>query len=144
MEQTQLLVQGCLRNDRASQKELYNFFAGKMLGVCLRYTKSRSDAEDVLQEGFVRVFKNLQQYKGEGELGAWIRRIMVTTALNYLKRNAKYQHDLAFEKIELHPVSTDNAEVNLDRKELLSLVQQLPAGYQTIFNLCAVEGFSHV
>lgn len=144
MEHDLLLVKACLQNDRASQKQLYNMFAGKMLGVCVRYTKSRSDAEDVLQEGFIRVFKNLQQFKGEGELGAWIRRIMVTTALNYLKRNAKYQHDLAFEKIEMHPLTSDTPEILLDKKELLSLVQQLPAGYQTIFNLCAVEGYSHV
>lgn len=144
MEQNLLLVKACLQNDRVSQKQLYTTFAAKMLGVCFRYTKSKSDAEDVLQEGFIRVFKNLHQYKGEGELGGWIRRIMVTTALNYLKRNAKYQHDLAFEKIELHPVTSDSPEVQLDKKELVSLIQQLPAGYQTIFNLCAVEGYSHV
>ena len=75
MEQTQLLIKECLKNNRASQKQLYNQFAEVMLGVCYRYTKSVADAEDVLQEGFIRVFKNLQQYKGEGELGGWIRRV---------------------------------------------------------------------
>lgn len=144
MEQNLLLVKACLQNDRSSQKQLYTMFAAKMLGVCIRYTKSRADAEDVLQEGFIRVFKNLHQFKGDGELGGWIRRIMVTSALNFLKRNAKYQHDLAFEKIEMHPLSSDNPEVHLDKKELISLIQQLPAGYQTIFNLYAVEGYTHV
>ena len=96
MEHEQLLVKECLKNNRASQKQLYNQFAEVMLGVCYRYTKSLTDAEDVLQEGFIRVFKNLHQYRFDGELGAWVRRIMVTTALNYLKRNAKYQNYLAF------------------------------------------------
>jgi RNA polymerase sigma-70 factor (ECF subfamily) len=144
MELDKLLVKECLRNNRASQMQLYSRFAEGMLGVCYRYTKSLADAEDVLQEGFLRVFKNLHQYKSEGELGAWIRRIMVTTALNYLKRNAKYQRDLAFDKIEMHPVSNDDPQVTLNAKELASLIQQLPTGYQTIFNLDAVEGYSHV
>src|SRR6186997_2117441 len=103
MEEDKLLVKECLRNNRASQKQFYEKFADVMLGICYRYTKSLTDAEDVLQEGFIRAFKNLHQYKGDAELGAWLRRIMVTTALNYLKRNARYQHDLVFEKTELHP-----------------------------------------
>jgi RNA polymerase sigma factor (sigma-70 family) len=144
MELDQLLIKECLKNNRAAQKQLYNQYADVMLGVCYRYTKSVADAEDVLQEGFMRVFKNLQQFKFEGELGAWIRRVMVTTALNYLKRNAKYQNDLAFEKLEMHPVTDDNPEIKLNTKELASLIQQLPTGYQTIFNLHAVEGYTHV
>lgn len=144
MEQDKKLISDCLKNNRAAQKQLYNQYADVMLGVCYRYTKSLADAEDVLQEGFIRVFKNLHQYKYEGELGAWIRRVMVTSALNYLKRNARYQSDLAFDKIEMHPVSDDNPEMLLNTKELASLIQQLPTGYQTIFNLHAVEGYSHV
>ena len=144
MEQTKLLIEECLKNNRAAQKQLYYQYAQAMLGVCFRYTKSIADAEDVLQESFVRVFKYLHQYKGEGELGAWIRRIVVTTALNYLKRNVKYQHELAFDKIEMHPVADDNPEMMMDAKELASLIQQLPTGYQVIFNLHAVEGYSHV
>jgi RNA polymerase sigma factor (sigma-70 family) len=144
MEQDIQLIKKCLNNDRASQKQLYHQYAAVMLGVCYRYTKSLADAEDVLQEGFIRVFKNLHQYRQEGELGAWVRRIMVTTALNFLKRNARYQNDLAFDKIEMHPVADENPELLLDTKELASLIQQLPTGYQTIFNLHAVEGYTHV
>ena len=144
MEQDLQLIRDCLKNNRASQKQLYTQYAEAMLGVCYRYTKSLADAEDVLQEGFMRVFKNLHQYRQEGELGAWVRRIMVTTALNFLKRNAKYQNDLAFEKNDLHPVTDENPEITLDTKELASLIQQLPTGYQTIFNLHAVEGYTHV
>lgn len=144
MKQTDGLVKECLKNNRAAQKQLYHLHAPAMLGVCYRYTKSLADAEDVLQESFLRVFNYLHQYKGDGELGAWIRRIVVTTALNYLKRNAKYQHDLVFDKIEMHPVADDNPGEILDTKELAALIQQLPTGYQAIFNLHAVEGYSHV
>lgn len=143
MTHHQQLIKNCLKGIPAAQKQLYVEFAPMMLGICYRYTKSLQDAEDVLQEGFVRVFKFLKQYNKEGELGAWIRRIMVNTALNYLKQNQRYQHDLLFDKKELHVVSQDNPEMNLNTKELAELIRQLPTGFQTIFNLYAVEGFTH-
>ena len=138
------LVKDCLREKLSAQRQLYELFAGPMLGVCYRYTKSMADAEDVLQEGFIKVFRCLHQYKGQGELGAWIRRIMVTTAINYLKRNARYQSELVFPDEPLHAVATDDPEVTLEAKELAALIRQLPPGYQTIFNLHAVEGYTHV
>jgi RNA polymerase sigma factor (sigma-70 family) len=139
-----LLIKDCLKGDRAAQKQLYQEFAAGMLGVCYRYTKSMTDAEDVLQEGFIMVFKNLHQFSFSGELGGWIRRIMVNTAINYLKKNSRYQTDLLFTEAVLHPVSTDDPEVSLNTKELAELIRQLPPGYQTIFNMHAVEGYSHV
>lgn len=138
------LVKDCLKGRPDAQKQLYEHFAEGMLGVCYRYTKSMTDAEDVLQEGFIKVFLHLHQFKSEGELGGWIRRIMVNTALNYLKKNSRYQSDLSFTDTGLHPVSGDNPEVLLNAKDLAELIRQLPTGYQTIFNLHAVEGFSHV
>lgn len=138
------LLKDCLKEKPSAQRELYEHFAGPMLGVCYRYTKSMADAEDVLQEGFVKVFKNLSQYKSEGELGGWIRRIMVTTAINYLKRNSRYQSDLIFADEHLHPVSNENPIVQLEAKELAEMIRQLPTGYQTIFNLYAIEGYSHI
>src|SRR3954447_7884310 len=116
-----LLVKNCLKGKATAQKQLYEEYASTMLGVCFRYTKSMQDAEDVLQEGFVRVFKFLHQYKQEGELGAWIRRIMVNTALNYLKKSQKYQHDLLFDKTEMIAVTADDPEVSLNAKELAEL-----------------------
>jgi len=112
--------------------------------VCYRYTKSMVDAEDVLQEGFIMVFKNLHQFNFTGELGGWVRRIMVNTAINYLKKHSRYQTELLFTEGVLHPVSDDDPEVSLSTKELADLIRQLPPGYQTIFNLHAVEGYSHV
>jgi RNA polymerase sigma factor (sigma-70 family) len=138
------LVKECLRERLSAQRQLYELFAGQMLGVCYRYTKSLQDAEDVLQEGFIKVFRSLHQYNGDGELGAWIRRIMVTTAINYLKKHARYQRELVFTDEPLHAVSTDDPEMLLDAKDLAALIRQLPPGYQTIFNLHAVEGYTHV
>ncbi len=138
------LIRDCLHGKPAAQRALYEQYAPSMLGVCYRYTKSMNDAEDVLQEAFVKVFKYLQQFEGKGELGAWIRRIMVTTAINYLKRHSRYQADLSFNDIGLHPVSADNPVVNIDAKDLANLVRQLPPGYQTIFNLYAIEGYNHI
>lgn len=138
------LVKDCLKGKREAQKELYELFAPTMLAVCFRYTKNMDDAENILQDGFVKVFKNLHQFKGEGELGAWVRRIMVNTSLTYLKTNRKYQHDMLFEDTPLHSVSTDDPEVALNAKELSELIRQLPTGFQTVFNLHAVEGYSHV
>ena len=140
----QKLVKDCIKQKSVAQQQLYGHFAPIMLGVCYRYTKSINDAEDVLQEGFIKVYLHLHTYNSTGELGAWIRRIMVTTALNYLKKNARYRSALVFTETILHPVSDENPVVQLDAKELSELILQLPTGYQTIFNLYAVEGFTHV
>ena len=139
------LVKDCLKGKPAAQKLLYEQFATPMLSICYRYTKSMADAEDVLQEGFVKVFFHLEQFKNQGELGGWIRRIMVTTAINYLKRNARYQTDLFFPEDHLHVVNNENhPELKMQARELADLIRQLPPGYQTIFNLHAVEGYTHV
>ncbi|MEJ7671719.1 MAG: sigma-70 family RNA polymerase sigma factor [Chitinophagaceae bacterium] len=138
------LVADTIKLKPEAQRQLYEHFSQQMLAVCFRYTKSITDAEDILQEGFVKVFKNLHQYNFEGELGAWIRKIMVTTALNYLKKNKRYRYELSFDSLNLHPISTENPEVKIDAKHLAELVRQLPTGFQTIFNLHAVEGYSHV
>ncbi len=144
MTNTLLLIKDCLKNKKAAQHELYILHAATMLGVCYRYTKSIEDAEDVLQEGFIRVFKNLHQYKMDGDLGAWIRKIMVNCAITYLNKHNRYKKDMHLEDIYLHPI-TDNTPTNkIDTKDLIETIRTLPVGYQTIFNLVAVEGFSHV
>ena len=140
----QRLIRDCLKGKLKAQRELYELFAKNMLGICYRYTRSIRDAEDVLQEGFVKVFLNLDQYKSEGELGAWIRRIMVNTALNFLKRSRRYQQEMYFTEEYLHPVADEDPAIRLQAKELADLIRQLPHGYQVIFNLHAVEGYSHV
>jgi RNA polymerase sigma factor (sigma-70 family) len=142
------LIKDAIKGHRPAQKQLYDCYAAAMLGVCYRYTKSLQDAEDVLQEGFIKMFRHLERYREEGEFGAWLRRIMVNTCINYLKRNTRYNAELVFNDRELAPVSTgiadDDPETMLNAKQLLSLVRQLPSGYQAIFNLHVIEGYSHV
>lgn len=141
---TRKLVRNCLKHHRKAQKELYDAYAPDMLGVCYRYTKNIHDAEDVLQEGFIKVFENLRKYRGEGELGAWIRRIMVNTSLTYLRRHRRYRDEMIFEEHVMHPVDNNgNPEIMMTAKELAAYIRELPIGYQTIFNLYAVEGYSH-
>lgn len=142
------LIKLSIKGNSSAQKQLYESFAGSMLGVCYRYTKSKEDAEDVLQEGFIKMFHHLDKYDHKGAFGGWLRRIMVNTSINYLKKNARYNRDMVFNDIELVPVSKlssdENLESDLNARQLASLLRQLPVGYQTIFNLHAIEGYSHV
>lgn len=141
---TQQLLKSCLQNNRQAQQMLYQQHAANMLGLCYRYTKSLHDAEDVLQEGFIKVFKNLEQFKGDGDLAAWIRRIMVNTAITYLTRHSRYKKEMVFADVGLQVVANDDAEMNINTKDLVECVRKLPTGYQTVFNLVAVEGFSQI
>jgi len=114
-----------------------------MLGVCLRYAKNRMEAEDILQEGYIKVFKNLNTYKGEGSLEGWVRRIMVNTAINFYRASIKYVQSL--DDDEMNDKNLPNVSMNdlLSTKELLKIIQELPEGYRVVFNLYAVEGYSH-
>ncbi len=142
--ETLQLVKSCIKNNRQAQQTLYNQYANNMLGLCYRYTKSLHDAEDVLQEGFIKVFNNLHQFKSDGELGAWIRRIMVNTALTYLTRHNRYKNEMNISDVGLHLVANEETELKINVKDLVELVRKLPAGYQTVFNLVAVEGYNQM
>lgn len=136
------MLTSCLKGKKEAQHQLYNKYAAAMLGLCYRYTKSYEDAEDVLQDGFIRVFTHLHQFKQDGELGAWIRRIMVNAALTYLQKHSRYRKEMNVDEMILHPVSEDNPDIKLETKQLIEIIRQLPSGYQTIFNLVAVEGYN--
>jgi RNA polymerase sigma factor (sigma-70 family) len=144
MSHTAQLIKDCLKNNTTAQHQLYSLFAPTMLGVCYRYTKSLEDAEDVLQEGFIKVFTNLQQYRQEGDLGAWIRRIMVNCAITYLKKHNRYKRDLQIMDVGMHPITDENPTIAIDTKDLVNTIRSLPIAYQTIFNLIAVEGYSAI
>ncbi|MFD2787696.1 RNA polymerase sigma factor [Hymenobacter rubripertinctus] len=137
------LIDGCLAGSRLMQKYLYERFAGRMMAVCLRYAQTTFEAEDVLQEGFLTVFKNLGSFRRECPLEFWVRRIMVNAALRQHRRNAplvavsdggEYPEDLAGEEFTLS---------NYNFEELLGLVQDLAPRYQMVFNLFAIEGYGH-
>jgi len=144
MTNTLQIIKDCLKNKRSAQHDLYNMYAPSMLGVCYRYTKSVEDAEDVLQEGFIKVFKSLHQYRMDGDIAAWIRRIMVNTAITYLNKHNRYKKDMQLEDIAVHPITEETPIHYIETKDLIELIRQLPTGYQTIFNLIAVEGFNHM
>lgn len=134
------LVEAILLQNASAQRLLYDRYARKMFGVCLRYAKGREEAEDLLQEGFIKIFQKLSSFKGEGALEGWIRRIIVNTALDYIR-----QQKLNWADIESIHEPGENAEVidKIGATELLGLVQKLPTGFRTIFNLYAIEGFTH-
>jgi RNA polymerase sigma-70 factor (ECF subfamily) len=137
------LVEACLKNDRKAQKALYDQYSRQMMAICLRYAGNASAASDIMQEGFITVFEKLRQFKGEGALGGWIRRIMVNTALLYLRREKKFAfHE---EPDDHHDAFAAEADVfdKLGTEALLKLIGALPDGYRTVFNLFAIEGFSH-
>jgi RNA polymerase sigma factor (sigma-70 family) len=134
------LVQKCNLQDPAAQRELYERFSRKMFGVCLRYGNSKESAEDLLQEGFVKVFTKLSSFKNEGSLEGWIRKVMVNTALDHLR-----QQKIAWSSIEIQEdvLVTEQDFGRVDQQELLKLIQKLPSGYRTVFNLYAIEGYNH-
>jgi len=137
------LVSGCTRNERGPQKRLYDALAGRMLIVCLRYVKSRMEAEDVLQEAFVKVFDKIGSFRFECPLEAWVKRIVVNTALNYLRNQRHWTWLAPVEDAEHEVATAATATSGLHVEELLALVQQLPPGCRAVFNLYAIEGYNH-
>jgi len=137
------LADRCIRGDRSAHELLWKMYAGKMFTVCRRYFAHNEDAQDALQEGFIRVFRYLDQWQEQGQLGAWIRRVMVNTSLNMLKNKKVIVVGIDSEQITELPDHSIQALSNLHEEDLIRLIQQMPAGYRTVFNLFAVEGFSH-
>ena len=136
------LIEGCQRDDRKMQQQLYQRFAPKMYGVCLRYAGSIEEAEDILQEGFIKVFRKIGSFRGEGSFEGWIRRIFVNTAIEHFRRKSYLQ---PITEREENTVETKYLSVldNLAEKDIINLVQQLSPGYRTVFNMYVVEGYTH-
>lgn len=143
------IIKGCLKNDRASQKALYEQHYSKMLGVCLRYAKDKEEAKDVLHEGFLKVFGNLKNYNGTGSFEGWIRRIMVNTSIDHLRKakqnylivSTVYANEKAANMAE--EVAEDDLLLNIDKEEVLKAVQELTPAYRTVFNLYVMEEMTH-
>lgn len=136
------IVQRCLQNDTPAQNELYRRFAGKMMGVCMRYTRNREDAADVLQDSFVKIFINLKSFKGDGAFEGWMKRIIINTALKHYHKNLKYKEESDIDAA--YDIGFDsNIVSNISAGEVMKLVQQLPDGYRTIFSLYVIEGYQH-
>jgi RNA polymerase sigma factor (sigma-70 family) len=136
------LIRGSINGDRRMQELLYNTYSPKMYGVCLRYAGNAEDAQDILQEGFIKVFRNLDRFRAEGSFEGWIRRIFVNTAIEHYRRS-----------VNMYPVS-ETQENNVEDKDwsafdklavkdLMKIIQELSPGYRAVFNLYVVEGYTH-
>lgn len=137
------LVKKCLDGDSRAQRMLFEKFAPKMLGVCLRYAKNSEQAEDILQDGFVKVFTKLSKYSGEGSLEGWIRRIIVNTALDDIRKNVKFQNSVSVDDVDYKLDVDSHILEGLMAEDLMLIINDMPAGYKVVFNMFAIEGFSH-
>lgn len=138
------LIKACMKDDAASQKEVFMRYSSRMLGVCHRYARTSADAEDILQEAFIKVFGKLHQFKFEGSFEGWIRRIVVNTALKKYSVQRYAKEVNGYEVKDKDESSLDPAAYShLSHKELLELIRKLPEGYQMIFNLHVIEGYQH-
>lgn len=142
------IIKGCIKQDRTCQKALYESLYGKMMGVCLRYAKSRDEAKDMLQDGFMKVFNSIRSFSHNGSFEGWVRRIMVNTAIDHLRRNKQeylivstVRATEAAERIE--DENDEDMLASINREDILKAVQQLTPAYRTVFNLYVIEGFSH-
>ena len=141
------ILDQCIRGDRMAQKALYQQYKNKMFVLCLRYANSREDAEDILQEGFIKVFRDLHQYKGMGSFEGWIRKVVLNAALQYIRRQKQLNLQITsdFDHWE-NILTTDTEDEPFDRelvKKILHLMQKMPIGFRTVLNLYVMEGYSH-
>jgi RNA polymerase sigma-70 factor (ECF subfamily) len=135
------LVKGCIKENRSSQDMLYNIYAGKLMTVCYRYMENRMDAEDVLQEGFIKIFDNISKFRFHGSLEGWMKRIMANTSINRLRKKDLLKGTQDPNMIDT-PINESIIE-KLDGETLIGIIQKLPVGYRTVFNMFAIEGYSH-
>jgi len=136
------LIKGCLKRDRSAQKRLYETYSSKMYGLCYRYVKDPMEAEDILVTAFMKVFEKIDQFKHEGSFEGWIRRIVVNEALTHLRRNRAMYLETALEQADREP-DYDQISDHLEAEDLLNMIQELPTGYRIVFNLYAIDGYSH-
>jgi RNA polymerase sigma-70 factor (ECF subfamily) len=142
MDDATLIIE-CVKGNVRAQKALFERFARKMMGVCLRYCKNTDQAEDVLQDGFVKVFSKLKDFKQEGSLEGWIRRVMVNTALDQIRKDLKILGDTNIDDVAFKIEGTEHVFAQLAADDLMLLIQSMPEGYKVVFNMFAIEGYSH-
>lgn len=136
------LLAGCQKRDHNAQQQLYDTYSAKMYALCQRYVKNSMEAEDVLVTAFTKVFSKIDQFKNEGSFEGWIRRIMVNEALTWLRQNRAMYIETTLDKADREP-DYNSLSSHLEAEDLIKLIQQLPTGYQLVFNLYAIDGFTH-
>jgi RNA polymerase sigma factor (sigma-70 family) len=136
------LIQGCLKRDKSAQKRLYETYSSKMYGLCYRYVKDPMEAEDILVTAFMKIFDKIDQFKNEGSFEGWIRKIIVNESLTHLRRNRSMYLETELEQADREP-DYDHLSDHLETEDLLNIIQELPAGYRIVFNMYAIDGYSH-
>ena len=136
------LIQGCINGDRKMQELLYHRFSPKMYAVCLRYSGDQEDARDLLQEGFIKIFKNLSKYRGDGSFEGWIRRIFVNTSIEHFRRKVSLYNVTETQENTIEDKEW-NVSDNLAEKDIISMINKLSPGYRAVFNMHVIEGYSH-
>ncbi|MEN9685039.1 MAG: hypothetical protein RLZZ28_825, partial [Bacteroidota bacterium] len=139
----QAIIAGCLHNDAAAQRELYNRYSPKMLSVCYRFGQNREDAEDMLQEGFIKVFTQMHTFQNKGAFEGWIRRIIVHTCINFLKKYKKFNENVDLAYANSLQVKEETIPSIMQARQIIECIRLLPLGYRTVLNLYALEGYSH-
>ncbi|SJZ34303.1 RNA polymerase sigma factor [Sediminibacterium ginsengisoli] len=139
----QAIIAGCIHNDAAAQRELYNRYSPKMLSVCYRFAQSREDAEDMLQEGFIKVFTQVHTFQNKGAFEGWIRRIIVHTCINFLKKYKKFSDSVDLDHASTLQVKEETVPSIMQARQITECIRLLPVGYKTVLNLYALEGYSH-
>lgn len=137
------LVKECVSGNTIAQRTFYDLFAKKMMGVCLRYTNNGEEAQDVLQDGFIKIFNKLPDFESKGSLEGWVRRIMVNTALDQYRKNKKHQNDVDVDVVGYKLEKNEFIVESITAQDLLKIIQTIPEGYRIVFNLFAIEGYSH-
>ena len=137
------LIESCKRGDRASQKAVYDRLASRMFPVCIRYAGDRESAQDIFQDGFITLFTKLDDFKGDGSFEGWARKIFVTTALMSLRKKDALKMSEDLEAAKGFSSETTSQIQSIGYKELMGLITELPPGFRTVFNLYAIEGYSH-
>ena len=143
MQNEQQIIEGCLKNSRKAQKMLYDKYASKFLGMCMRYAKDRLEAEDILQEGFLKIFGRISQFSGLGSFEGWMKRIIVNTAITNYRQNLKHYYKQHIDEVNESDIDATFSESEYSLEELLKVIQALPPGYKMVFNMFAIEGFQH-
>jgi len=138
------ILEGCIKGESSAQKKLFDTYSRLLLGVCNRYASSIEEAEDIMQEGFVKIFLNIKDFKGEGSLVAWMRRIMINTAITHYHKMRKHRyHDDLEEVKETRLEDYEWEESEFTSEELFNVIQRMPDGYRMVFNMYALEGYKH-
>lgn len=137
------ILQGCLKNQPVAQQELYSRYSPKMLAVCYRFARNREDAEDMLQESFIRAFTQIHQFQSKGSFEGWIRRIIVHTCINHLKKHKKFNDSVDIAQAQTVQIREDSVPSIIQAKQVIECIRSLPTGYRTVLNLFAIDGYSH-